>query len=54
MNTTIKDKQLELLIDLQEIAKEIQKLTQLKEKIPQEIENERQVYEKIKKEVNQL
>ena len=54
MNTTIKDKQLELLIDLQEIAKEIQKLNQLKERIPQEIENERQIYEKIKKEANQL
>ncbi len=54
MNTAIKDKQLELLISLQEIDKEIKKLNQLKEKIPEEIERERQIFEKINSEINQL
>lgn len=54
MNIAIKDKQLELLINLQEIDKEIKKLNQLKEKIPEEIERERQIFEKINSEINQL
>lgn len=54
MNTAIKDKQLEILIDLQEIDKEVQKFNQLKEKIPAEIEKERQIFEKINSEINEL
>ena len=54
MNTTIKDKQLELLISLQKIDKEIIKFNQQKEKIPEEIERERQIFEKINLEINQL
>ncbi len=54
MNTTIKDKQLELLISLQEIDKEIKKFNQQKEKIPEDIERERQIFEKINSEINQL
>ena len=54
MNTAIKDKQLELLISLQKIDKEIKKFNQQKEKIPEEIERERQVFEKINSEINQL
>ncbi len=54
MNTAIKDKQLELLISLQKIDREVQKLTLLKEKIPGEIERERQIYEKINIEIDEL
>lgn len=54
MNSAIKDKQLELLVGLQEIDQEIQKLNQLKEKIPREIEQEQQLFEKINNEINQL
>ncbi len=54
MNTTIKDKQLELLISLQKIDKEIKKFNQEKEMIPEEIERERQIFEKINLEINQL
>lgn len=54
MNPAIKDKQLELLIALQEIDKEIQKLTHLKENIPREIEQVRLVFEKINNEIAQL
>jgi len=54
MNPTIKDKQLELLISLQKIDKEIIKFNQQKEKIPEEIERERQIFEKINLEINQL
>ena len=54
MNTTIKDRQLELLISLQKIDKEIKIFNQQKEKIPEEIERERQVFEKINSEINQL
>lgn len=54
MNSAIKDKQLESLIVLQEIDQEIQKLNQLKEKIPREIEQKKQIFEKINNEINQL
>lgn len=54
MNAKIKDEQLGLLIDLQEIVQEIQKLKQLKEKIPKEIEHEHQVFEKISDEIKQI
>ena len=54
MNTTIKDRQLELLISLQKIDKEIKIFNQQKEKIPEEIESERQGVEKINSEINQL
>lgn len=54
MNAEIKDKQLGLLIDLQEIVQEIQKLKQLKEKIPKEIEHEHHVFKKTSDEIKQI
>lgn len=54
MNVIVKDKQLELLIGLQEIDQEIQKLNRLKEKIPGEIEREKQIFKKIDSEEKQL
>ena len=53
MSTAIKDKQLELLISLQEIDQEIQKFNKLIESIPEEIERERKIFEKINTEINE-